>query len=128
MPVAYRYDAETNLVDIDCFGRLTIVEIRRYFEDLEADESMGTGVVEIVDLTRVEDFSLDSSQARLMPDAYRAANEKHDIRATLLVCPSEVLYGMGRMIQAYFHVHLSGHVFELFRSREAALERAADFV
>lgn len=123
MPVRYSYNSDLHTVEIVCHGTLNIGEIRQYFLDLAQDEGIPGGTVEMVDLNQVDDFSLSSTEVSDMPHAYRQANAARGIRATLLIGAGESSYGMGRMIQAYFHSYFPDHVFEIFRTREKAEER-----
>ncbi len=123
MPVRYDYDQGLQTIEIVCEGRLEIGEIRQYFIDVAEDSSIPGGAVEIVDLNGVTDFSLTSTDASDMPARYRRANRVKRIRATLLVGSTDANFGMGRMIQAYFHHVMPEHVFEVVRTRGEAEQR-----
>ena len=120
MPIDYRYDGTSGLIEIRCFGELTIAEISRYFVDLAADERVPRGAIEMVDLEAVEDFSVSSAEASTMPDNYELAQREKAIVATILIAPNDANFGMARMIQAYFETNMPDHVFTVVRSRPDA--------
>ncbi|MEQ9400209.1 MAG: hypothetical protein RJQ04_13690 [Longimicrobiales bacterium] len=117
MPARYTFDPVTRTVEITCSGILTLGEIVQYFEDLAADDAVTAGVIEVVDLTGVDDFAVSSSEASGIPGAFNQVQAEKSIEATFLLGSSDANFGVGRMIQSYFHSRLPDHPIEVVRSR-----------
>ena len=117
MPVRYTFEAATRTVETTCSGILTMGEIVRYFEELAADDAVASGVIEVVDLTGVDDFVLSSSEASRIPEAYKRVQAAKSIEATFLLGTTDANFGVGRMIQSYFHSRFPDHPFQVVRSR-----------
>ena len=100
MPVRYTFEPTTRTVEITCSGVLTLGEIVAYFEALASDDAVGSGVVEIVDLTRVEDFAVSSSEAAEIPGSFGRVQAAKSIEATVLLGTSDANFGVARMVDA----------------------------
>jgi hypothetical protein len=112
MPVEYKYHKEDNTIRIQCRDELTIAEIREYFQNIEKDETLPKGTVEIVDLTQMSFFDLNYTDAAKMPEAYMPANLKKEIVGTILFGASHSNLAFAQLIQAYFKKSMPNHFFK----------------
>ena len=120
MPVSYSIHESEQILYVACFGELTIREVDHYFAQINVDDSIPPGCVEIVDLTDVSYFSLNSNEALTMPGNYAAAQAKHQIRATIPFGANPANQGFLLLIQTYFNRELPEHFFRIAKDLDEA--------
>lgn len=112
MPVAYRYQSDDHTIRVTCSEELNIQEVMQYFQDIENDDSLPTGTVELVDLTKVSNISFSHTDAASMPNAYSPAHLKRQIVGTIIFGASPINLGFSQLIEAYFKRSMPNHFFK----------------
>ena len=116
MPIAYTFDSELGLISTKVTGVLTTADTLEYFKDLASDPNCPEEAIEVVDFSAVTDFSLQYSEMRGITQEYQPAKATKNIVATVFYCPSDLAYGIGRMLQALHEIANPQHVVHLTRS------------
>ena len=121
MPIDYKYRSEENLIELRCYGELTIEEISNYFESVRFDGSIQSGSIEIVNLSEITYFNVDYSEVATMPSAYSPTHQEKHIKGTIQVGPTTINLGLAELIQAYFKQQMPSHPFFTVANHEEAL-------
>jgi hypothetical protein len=127
MPVEYKYEPQDNTIRVHCSGELTIQEIGRYFLAIEQDDSISKGAVELVDLSKVNNFNLKHTDAATMPQSYSPAHAKREISGTIVFGANWINAGFAKLIEAYFKKFMPAHFFKTVDSALEAEETLAKF-
>jgi hypothetical protein len=118
MPITYSFDQERGLVLTKVSGALTIAITTDYFGRLQQDKDCPDKPIEIVDFTDVTDFALEYGEMKAITKSYQGAKSTWDIWATIFNCPSELSYGIARMLRTLHDITNSGHRVLITRSHE----------
>lgn len=116
MPESYEIDAARGLVVCRAWGNLSTDELREHYRRLRADPEFSPDYVQIADLTRVTEFSVDS--AAIETEARASIFAPGTKRA--LVAPTGLAYGLARMFAA--HGTASGQDMQVFTEWQPAEE------
>jgi len=118
MPISYSIDQERGLVLTRVTGELDVAMTEEYFGALQQDARCPAGAIEIVDFSDVTDFAIRYGEMIRIANAYQGTKLTRKIRATVFHCPSDLSYGIARMLQTFHEVANPGHVVTVTRSRE----------
>jgi hypothetical protein len=118
MPITYTIDPELGLISTEVTGALTTAETLEYFKNLASDPGCPEQAIEIVDFSEVTDFSLQYSQMHTITQEYQPTKATKEIVATIFHCPSDLAYGIGRMLQTLHEIANPNHVACLAKSQE----------
>ena len=83
----------------------------------QVDNTVPNATIEIVDFSEVTDFSLDYAQIHQITKEYQPAKATRGIIATVFCCPSDVAYGIGRMLETLHSSANPNHEVRLVRSQ-----------
>lgn len=120
MPVIYSYRHEDHTLRVQCHGELTITEVMQYFQDIEHDDSIPKGTVELVNLSKVYNINFSYRDAAAMPNAYSPAHAKREIIGTIVFGATPVNMGFAQLIEAYFKRNMPDHFFRTVKTRTEA--------
>lgn len=118
MPIAYAFDQEQGLILTRVTGELSIDLTQDYFSRLQRDQDCPAKAIEIVDFSGVTDFAIDYGEMSNITNTYQRTKSTQGILATVFNCPSELSYGIARMLQTLHELANEHHVVIITRSRE----------
>jgi hypothetical protein len=110
MPIGYTIDSEQRLIRTRPEGVLTINDTLEYFARLASDPLLSAEAIEIVDFSKVTDFTFHYSEMQRITRSYQTAKSTKEIVATVFFCPSELSFGVGRMLQVLHEMANPAHV------------------
>jgi len=100
MPVSYHLHPEAGFVDTRCTGALTLDEVMRHFEDLEADPVLPRRLDVLLDLDDVTSLP-ESGQLREITGALERLQTRVVWGACAIVAGRDALFGMSRMFAVF---------------------------
>lgn len=118
MPVDYRYDEFSNRLVTRCEGPTTYAQVMDHFRDLTRDSRLKLHCDVLLDLT----FMIAFPTAQQID---QAATTLEDMRELVpfgrcaVVAPEDVVYGLGRMFQAFVWPVFTG--MRVFRTQADAI-------
>ena len=118
MPITYSFDQERGLVLTEVTGELSISITEDYFARLQQDKNCPEKAIEIVDFSGVTDFAIQYSEMRKITETYQITKSTRNIRATVFNCPSDLSYGIARMLQTLHEIANVKHAVTITRSHE----------
>ena len=118
MPITYTFDHDLRLIRTKATGALSTPETLEYFKRLTSDPGCPDEAIEIVDFSWVTHFTFDYSEMCTITKQYQPIKTTKRIPATIFVCPSELQYGIGRMLEALHGIANPEHVVRVTRSPE----------
>ena len=119
MPIEYEYDPNLNIVNCRPYGNVSVVEICEYFKELEKDEAR-IGFVEIVRFENIENFLFSSSEAKRIVEWYADLKQKKNIRATVLVCDTNLQFEIARMLKTLHDIQIPENYIFIARNEKEA--------
>lgn len=118
MPITYAFDTKRSLINTKVSGILSMEDTIAYFEELQKNPLCPARAIEIVDFSEATDFVLQYSQMRSITQNYQLTKKTKEIVATVFLCPSDLSYGIGRMLQVLHHMNNPDHVVEVIKNRD----------
>ena len=101
MPIVFRVDHELRVVVAVAYGALTLQEMFQYQRDLAALPAI-EGYGELVDMSPVSNVATSpSAQFRGLAGFAATADQPGSRTRFAIVAPSDLMFGLGRMYQAY---------------------------
>jgi hypothetical protein len=99
VPLVYRLDHEARVIVAAGYGTLTDAEVFDYQQlGFKLDEAIGYD--ELVDLTRVKDIALPSTERiRELADRAAGMDATHGDSKLAIVAPRDLAFALGRMFQ-----------------------------
>ena len=122
MPITYSFDQERQLILTKVTGVLTIAQTEDYFERLQQDCDCPGQAIEIVDFSDVSDFEIHYNEMSEITRRYQGTKTTKSIRATIFNCPSDLSYGIARMLQTLHEIANKKHKVIITRSQEELYE------
>ena len=101
MPVTYCFDVENRLIRATATGVLCLEDTVSYFKELMEDPKLPLESIEIIDFAEVTDFDIYAKEIARIAAFYQRAKKQGRIRATIFYCPSDVSYGIARMLEVH---------------------------
>ena len=117
MPVSYEIDRAAGRIETRCTGDVTLDEVMRHFEELEADPSTPGRLDVLLDLDGMTSVP-ERTNLRQVTQAVDRLTARLRWGACAIVATSDVLFGMSRMF-AVFAEGLFAQT-QVFRERRAA--------
>jgi hypothetical protein len=117
MPITYSFDQSRKLILTRVTGALTIALTEDYFERLQQDSECPEEAIEIVDFSSVSDFAIHYGEMSEITRKYQKAKTTKRILATIFNCPSNLSYGIGRMLQTLHEIANEKHKVIITRSQ-----------
>lgn len=119
MPVTYTYDQEKKIIDTNAHDIVTVNEIVEYLNSILSDDEIVYGSIEIFSLENATDLIMSYSEMGVFKDIW-AKYKKRIGQAVLIVAPSEVSYGLFRMLSTAVALsdEEASEAFVLVRSRD----------
>lgn len=117
MPCRYVIDKQRRLVNTIASGHLTFAEAKAHQDQLASDRDFDPGFNQLIDTTEVTVADLSARQLRAIVSRQFFSSESR--RAVLATQP--VIYGMGRMAQAYHEIVRGKAEMQIFYDRSAAM-------
>ncbi|MBV9148153.1 MAG: hypothetical protein JO065_19720 [Acidobacteria bacterium] len=118
MPCDYRIDSSRRLVITTASGAVSFEEIVAHQKRLQGDPEFVPEFDQLLDCRSATNLNVSSEQARLV--AQRKLFSRTSKRA--LVAGNPVVFGIGRMLQAYNELAPHGSVPRVFYDMKIALE------
>jgi hypothetical protein len=118
MPITYSIDETRKLILTRVTGALTIALTEDYFERLQQDSDCPEDAIEVVDFSGVADFAIHYGEMSEITRKYQKAKTIRNIRATIFNCPSDLSYGIGRMLQTLHEMANEKHTVIVTRSQK----------
>ena len=81
-------------------GIVSIQDIHQYFERISKDPSVGEIDIEVVELSAQVDFNFRYGETNQLEALYRKMKVAKGIQYTFFVAPTDLQYGMARMLAA----------------------------
>ena len=100
MPVSYHIHPEAGFIDTRCTGALTLDEVMRHFEELEADPALPRRLDVLLDLDDVTSLP-ESAQLREVTGALERLQTRVAWGACAIVAGRDALFGMSRMFEVF---------------------------
>lgn len=125
MTVTYSYSSEHNIVSTAPSGEISLKDVARTFEEYVEDEQIRNGFLEVVDITKVDKFSLSSEDVGSIAQNYNQIKIKKNPIATILISSNTLQYGFSRMIKMLFELYCAEHLIYLAESPQKAEEMRA---
>ncbi len=97
-------------------GKLNLELTFDYFARLLEDRDCISGAIEVVDFTEVTDLKLEYGEMASITDNYQGIKASRDIRATLFHCPTDLSFGIARMLQTLHSITNKDHVVLITRN------------
>ncbi len=117
MPVEYRIDVDTGLIETRCFGEMTFEEVLEHFQEVGSEERLPERMDVLLDLSAVTNVP-DSGQLRDVVDGLELLERRVLWGRCAMVVSDDLMYGMFRMFEAFTdQLFRSSYV---FRDREEA--------
>lgn len=119
MPCRLTIIAELGLVVTTCYGRITYAEAKAVQDQLKQDPGFHPGFNQLFEMDGITDFGLSIEEAKLLASAstFFAATAR---RAWVSADP--VVFGMGRLMEAYSEMSGSKAQTSVFSDRREALK------
>jgi hypothetical protein len=118
MPITYSFDQARKLILTKVTGGLTIALTEDYFDRLQQDRDCPEDAIEVVDFSGVSDFAIHYGEMSEITRKYQKPKTIRNIRATIFNCPSDLSYGIGRMLQTLHEMTNEKHTVIVTRSQE----------
>ena len=122
MPIRYSFDNDEQLIRTVVTGELNTPDTLEYFAALASDPDCPSDAIEIVDFSAVTDFSLQFAQMYEITHGYEPTRATRMITATLFHCPSDLAFGIGRMLQSLHEMVNPDHITHVARTEEELKE------
>ena len=116
MPISYTFDHQKREIHTTVTGELTLDGTIDYFTRLAQDPECPESAIEIVDFTDVTDFRIRFTQMEKIVTGFQQPKGRYNILATIFYCPSNLSYGIARMLEVYHSLVNVDHVVMLARS------------
>jgi hypothetical protein len=100
MPVTYSIDRNARILRTRCVGDVTFAEVENHFRELEQDPALGDDFDILLDLSELTAMPT-SGQLQAVSLEIERIQPKAPFRACAVVATSDLLFGMGRMFEAY---------------------------
>ncbi len=122
MPMNYKYNSKSNIVDVFPEGEISIPEITNYYMDISNNDEISNDFVEVVHLDNVTDFLFSSQSFSGVTISFKKLLEKKRIKAIVCIGKTTLHYGIGRMMQTVFEIYFPEFITHVVRSEKEALE------
>ena len=99
MPLTHRVDAGRRRVEVTASGTITYDDLRTYFRERAVDPAFSSAFDALIDFRGVTGF-LSAEELRRFADEVSGWLGRMPSRRAVVVA-SDVLYGMGRMLEAH---------------------------
>jgi hypothetical protein len=122
MPITYQYDPSTNLVSATASGVLKASELEAYLNQVLEDTTIQPGYVEYVDFSAISDLQLSYNETAKFSSIWASYVAKGCSR-TIIYAPSDIAYGVFRMIKTVISLRLDDKLasFHIVRTEREAL-------
>jgi hypothetical protein len=119
MPCHYTVVSELQLVVTTCWGRVTFAEAKAHQDQLKSDPAFRPEFSQLFELDRVTDFALSLEEAKLLASGsnFFSASSRR-----AWVSSDPVIFGMGRLMEAYSEMAGSQAQTSVFSDRTEALK------
>jgi hypothetical protein len=125
VPVTYEIDAGRGLIRTRCVGATTLPDVMDHFRILRSDPALPEMMSVLLDLTELTSPP-DSAQIREVAAETGRMREVVRWGALAVVAPTDVLFGMSRMLEVMAETHFeSTRVFRELAPAEAWLRSRA---
>ena len=120
--IEYEYSAERKVVSTRASGAVDLGQFSDYFETMLADPRIEAGFIEIFDASAVSDFTFGYRDTDFFPAVWARYLAK-GVRVTIVLAPTELEFGILRMIAAVIEARI-GSVIDNFHvvRRESEVE------
>jgi hypothetical protein len=117
MPVTYAFDQESCLIHTRCTGQVTFQEVMAHFRQLESDSARPPRLHVLLDLSQQQ---TEPTREQLWSVVAEVERLRDKVRwgACAIVASRDVLFGVGRMFQAFTGAYFSDS--NVFRDLEQA--------
>lgn len=120
MPVEYTYDEEKNVLYTRFSGIVVDRDLKDQADALGADDRIRPGVLELVDLSGIEEIQASPAALERNIQIDNTHREKLAGMRTAIVATTDLLYGFSRMYQSLADVKDSPLTVEVFRTEKEA--------
>ncbi len=118
MPCRYVIDKDRRLVVTTAWDCVTFADAKQHQEQLNADPTFNRNFNQLIDATAVTQVDASSEEIRIL--AARSIFSPTSRRA--IVANQPAIFGIGRMLQAYFNMTVGGEQVNVFYGRDEALK------
>jgi len=118
MPITYSFNPDQGLILTRVTDELNIALTEDYFARLQQDEDCPENAIEIVDFSGVTDFAIHYGEMSKITDSYQGTKSTKGILATVFNCPSDLSYGIARMLQTLHELANEKHTVIITRSQK----------
>ncbi|GMR03280.1 MAG: hypothetical protein BMS9Abin21_110 [Thermodesulfovibrionia bacterium] len=122
MPMNYKYNSKSNIVDCFPEGEISIPEITNYYMDISNNDEISNDFVEVVHLDNVTDFLFSSRSFSVVAMSFKGLLEKKRVKAIVCIGKADLHYGIGRMMQTIFELEFPEFITHVVRSEKEAQE------
>jgi hypothetical protein len=122
MPMNYKYNSKSNIVDAFPEGEISIPEISNYYMDISNNDKISNGFVEVVHLDKVDNFLFSSESFPEVAMSFRGLIEKKRVKAIVCIGKTTLNYGIGRMMQIVFEIEFPEFITHVVTSEKEAQE------
>ena len=122
MPIKYKYNSRSNIVDGFPEGEISIIEITNYYIDILNNDEISNDFIEVVHLDNVTDFQFSSQSFSDVTMSFKELLEKKRIKAIVCIGKTDLHYGIGRMMQTIFEIEFQEFITRVVRSEKEAQE------
>jgi hypothetical protein len=122
MPCCYAIDKARRLVITTAWDRVTFADAKGHQDELYADPAFSRDFNQLIDATAVTHIDASADEIRML--ASRNIFSPESRRA--IVANQPLIFGIGRMLQAYFNMAVGKEQANVFYNREAALKWLGD--
>jgi hypothetical protein len=116
MPISYTFDHQKHQIHTTVTGELTLESTIDYFTRLAQDPECPDSAIEIVNFTDVTDFRIRFTQMENIVTGYQEPKGRYNILATIFYCPSDLSYGIARMLEVHHSLVNMEHIVMLART------------
>ncbi len=119
MPITYRYDKDTNIVQTRANGLVSTRDMLNYVTSVIEDVRIKEGFVEIIDFQNVRDLMVSYSELTPFLDAWQDY-VRMGCRAVVIYAPNDLGFGTFRMLKSFLVItdEAAEDLFMVVRSKE----------
>ena len=122
MPVNYKYNSKSNIVDSFPEGEVSIPEITNHYMYISNNDEISNDFIEVVHLDNVTDFLFSYRSFSAVAMSFKEVIKKKRVKTIVCIGKTTMHYGISRMMQAVFEIEFPEFITHVVRSDKEALE------
>jgi len=119
MPIRYRVNSDTGLIETECIGDVRYDEVLAHFAELESDPNLPKRPDVLLDMSRMDSVP-ESGQLRSVAAQFDRFPSRIEWGACAIVAETDLLFGMSRMFQVFAESHFADS--SVVRTRSEAVQ------